>query len=77
MEQMGGRRTGIGWLAVEDKEGVPWGAAWRRAQPLFFIQAPVLLLPCACCVQEEGRRREEKREKRKRRKERGKRKGEK
>jgi hypothetical protein len=66
----GGRRAGVGRLAVEDKEGAPWGAAWRRARPLFLLRTPVLLLPCACCVQEERRRSEEKREKRKRRKER-------
>jgi hypothetical protein len=38
-EQMGGggRRTGVGRLAVEDKEGAPWGATWRLARPLFLL----------------------------------------
>jgi hypothetical protein len=51
------RRAGVGRLAMEDKEGAPWGAAWRRARPLFLLRAPILLLPCVCYMREEGKRR--------------------
>jgi hypothetical protein len=45
------------WLDMEDKEGAPWGAAWRRARPLFLLRAPILLLPCVCYMREEGKKR--------------------
>jgi hypothetical protein len=76
-EQMGGggRRTWVGWLAVEDKEGAPWGAEWRRARPFFFASsscfAAALCMLCAGRRKEKRRGRKEK-EERKGKKKRGK-----
>jgi hypothetical protein len=45
------------WLWGE--EGVPWGAAWRRALGPALALSPVRAA-ASCCAQEEERRRERK-----------------
>jgi hypothetical protein len=37
-------------------------------RPLCLLRDPVVLLPCTCCVQEEGRKREEREKKKKKEK---------
>jgi hypothetical protein len=74
-EQIGGRRTGARRLAMEDKEGAPWGATWRHGHGLSRCFCFELLfcccLVCAVCRKKEGE------EKRRGRKEKEEKKGEK
>jgi hypothetical protein len=72
-EQMGGRKAGVGWLAVKDKEGAPWGAVWREWLGPFAVgelsaRSSVFVSYLLPCVRERRKHMTQKKEEKRRKK---------